>query len=153
SLHWSWHRVGSLVARIELPRVISQTLEAFLRNDVNLERSGKNAALQTGIPTLDSGAQVGAAARAFAGGIDSNAAVWCPHDAHKLSLGVGLTTRDAGALGDVPWPAPPWWGRHAGYSLWAPTGSVCSDAAAAAAATSLLMSIRQPVSFAARRAF
>src|SRR5207249_11898387 len=124
----------------------------------------ERAASERGLPTLGRITQVSAAPGLLTTRIDAHAAVWSADDADQLSLCARLATGDTGALRDVPRPAPPRRGRHAGYSFRAPTGSVCSAvavcsaaaadcSAAAAVATSLLMSMRQPVNLAARRAF
>jgi hypothetical protein len=138
-----------------------QGMEVILRNSFYLQGARDVAALQCCLPALRGITQVGAASRELTGGVDCDVAVrGCTDDADKTTLRICLTTGDASTLGDVPRPAPPRRGRHAGYSVRAPTGSVCSAGAAAGAAgaeaataTSLLMSMRQPVSLAARRAF
>ena len=95
---------------------------------------GSAPRFEGGLPALGRIAQVRAAAGELPGRVDGDAAVRRADDAHQLPLRARLATGDTGALGDVPRPAPPRRGRHAGYSFRAPTGSVCCSAAAQRAA-------------------
>jgi hypothetical protein len=136
-------------------------MEVILRDGFYLQAAREMPALQCCLPACSGITQVGAASRELTGGVNYDVAVrGRTDDADKTTFRICLPTGDASTLGDVPRPAPPCRGRHAGYSVRAPTGSVCSAGAAAGAAgaeaataTSLLMSMRQPVNLAARRAF